>query len=1445
MADVASLSFAIDSSDSRRAKTDLDALRISASEVAEAQVKVNKAIAEGRDPIRALRSELELFQRDTSNAQRSIEGLVGRLNELTQSLASGSGNMRELRQMVGQIEAAATAFNTTAVGMEMFVRTSRNIGISSAETSQGLARITAALRDVSDEGERARRVLRDYGVSTDGRANDPAAVLREFTERLRSYRMDGRGGQDIQSVFGPMSTAGIAALLDPEYRTIAQRQREVSGDAEAQRIAELRNGLVASRRDRELRAAELADLEREYGYNDYGPRIFQSDAARRRELEARRDAGAQSRSQYERSDAFITDPIQTGYRYGGAFGLAIGGAMSGYRATERGLRWLGSDEFALRSETIGEDFQRELAAAGGLGGQISVFGRGVYRQAANLFGAGEVTPYRDTRPVNERTGAFNAQTDSLAFQGSLLPATATRQRMMLEAAQAFGVENIEELRGLLPEDILGRLSPGQRGAVLRREATMFESGMFDLARSRETRARQGDIARGGSSAIMRGDGGTYGLEGFAGGFGGTEREAERAERVAAIIVQAEQRIGDARRAGIRIREEVAELDAEIDRRRARTADELARQISDAEAEIGILQNGGSAESAGAQLRRRRAMRASDRSGVAEAALLQRDFAAEEQQVQQRLFAARRQGEQQEYLLGALRRGDDPLATGDNMRVNADLAGMREAARAMAEAGQQGTAEYGRMLEKIQAVETSLRAQLAAERERTREIGAQNTLRQFAASSREELVQQGDRTISERGARDARRRLALAEREAPAGADRNEFADNELARDPDFAARIEARRLTEMRQQAERDRLAREERLRDAQTGGSGDPVVQRQVARIRRMQALRDRMGDDPGLALEEQILQAGWATEDGDRRNAPIVGANQRAEVARARAGAGYRGIQLSERDLDAGARTILTEESNTQARLGVAATILNRVLGGNYGGSTVSDVVRAPGQFEVWQRGQAQAIRPDDPRLAQARQMLIDLVQGSAADPTGGATFFYGRDEMARRGTLQNHRWAVNPDGSPRSGVDIGGTRFLTAPGGAGGAAAARARLYGVDAEIEGATAAYLQDNPNADAGAFRAATVQQRVAESMDRFNQSTDRATLQMEALSRAGLTPFQQGLAAAIDQVRPLTENLRRLANRPETTQEQRGALIGQAQALEDQQRDLYIEGLRARDAAEARAQQNEIGDLRFAARPEYWFSSRTLQRDLAERRLRRDLADTRPNLSADEVEERVNRQRELAGLREQDRTLGMLRDGWYQLGNAAGAALERIIMQGGKATDVMKALVSELAAYWLRAGVRAVGGAAMDFAGTAVKAIGTFLAGTPTAAQGLVLEDRAWARPMAQGGVYAHAQYVPMANGGAALVGEAGPEAAVPLVRLPSGNLGVRTGGAGGGGGGSVFNINITTEGSSGNAAADAAFAEKMGKTIQANLRALMLEEMRRQQQPGGQLGGGGAPIYG
>jgi len=67
------------------------------------------------------------------------------------------------------------------------------------------------------------------------------------------------------------------------------------------------------------------------------------------------------------------------------------------------------------------------------------------------------------------------------------------------------------------------------------------------------------------------------------------------------------------------------------------------------------------------------------------------------------------------------------------------------------------------------------------------------------------------------------------------------------------------------------------------------------------------------------------------------------------------------------------------------------------------------------------------------------------------------------------------------------------------------------------------------------------------------------------------------------------------------------------------------------------------------------------------------------------------------------------------------------------------------------------------------------------------------------GGVVNSPTFFPMANGGTGLMGEAGPEAVVPLKRGRDGKLGI----AGGGGGGTV--INIDARGSNGDAAVEAA----------------------------------------
>jgi phage-related minor tail protein len=75
--------------------------------------------------------------------------------------------------------------------------------------------------------------------------------------------------------------------------------------------------------------------------------------------------------------------------------------------------------------------------------------------------------------------------------------------------------------------------------------------------------------------------------------------------------------------------------------------------------------------------------------------------------------------------------------------------------------------------------------------------------------------------------------------------------------------------------------------------------------------------------------------------------------------------------------------------------------------------------------------------------------------------------------------------------------------------------------------------------------------------------------------------------------------------------------------------------------------------------------------------------------------------------------------------------------------------------------------------------------------------------PLAMGGIVTRPTLLPLATvGTTALIGEAGPEAVLPLARGASGKLGVQTSGAGGGG--DVYNQAFDFRGTSAGAVADA-----------------------------------------
>jgi hypothetical protein len=131
-----------------------------------------------------------------------------------------------------------------------------------------------------------------------------------------------------------------------------------------------------------------------------------------------------------------------------------------------------------------------------------------------------------------------------------------------------------------------------------------------------------------------------------------------------------------------------------------------------------------------------------------------------------------------------------------------------------------------------------------------------------------------------------------------------------------------------------------------------------------------------------------------------------------------------LDPRDRDAMIRTVLTEAASNDPMgwAAVASTIRNRLATGKFG-DTPSAVVRAPGQFEVWQNGRAQAVTPNHPNY-EAAGRIVDAVAQGLPDPTGGSTHFYSPSGQAALGR--------NPPAWGRQPLTaIGGNTFFAPQG------------------------------------------------------------------------------------------------------------------------------------------------------------------------------------------------------------------------------------------------------------------------------------------------------------------------------------------------------------------------------------------------------------------------------
>lgn len=138
----------------------------------------------------------------------------------------------------------------------------------------------------------------------------------------------------------------------------------------------------------------------------------------------------------------------------------------------------------------------------------------------------------------------------------------------------------------------------------------------------------------------------------------------------------------------------------------------------------------------------------------------------------------------------------------------------------------------------------------------------------------------------------------------------------------------------------------------------------------------------------------------------------------------------------------------------------------------------------------------------------------------------------------------------------------------------------------------------------------------------------------------------------------------------------------------------------------------------------------------------------------------------------------------HSLGSSLRTAFDRAVFGGARLGDVMRGLVSDIAGRTLNAALRPVQN---SLAAGVSGLVGSLLGAFGFAQGGALSAGRV--RAFARGGIVDGPTLFPM-RGGVGLMGEAGPEAIMPLTRGPDGRLGVR---AAARGAAPVVTVNIST----------------------------------------------------
>jgi len=251
--------------------------------------------------------------------------------------------------------------------------------------------------------------------------------------------------------------------------------------------------------------------------------------------------------------------------------------------------------------------------------------------------------------------------------------------------------------------------------------------------------------------------------------------------------------------------------------------------------------------------------------------------------------------------------------------------------------------------------------------------------------------------------------------------------------------------------------------------------------------------------------------------------------------------------------------------------------------------------------------------------------------------------------------------------------------------------------------------------------------------------------------------------------------------------------VGDATTGRNTAREAAREAAKSASGKGSKSQAKELSEYLQKKQEEAYLQSQLVGLFGTEREIQSELLKARKDyfgvLTPLQDKELENTLRQTAATKEQQAVLEEAKaqqEGLAQsIADSMGDAFMSIIDGTASVKDAFKSMAAAIIKELLQVLViqRLVG--SVGGGGVAGKGIAGWLSGTLASANGNVFSGGSHVQAYANGGVVGGPTYFPMSGGKTGLMGEAGPEAIMPLKRGANGKLGVQMDGGGGG------NINI------------------------------------------------------